>query len=91
MTARGMKQFAVMAMAKGWKKPRYVWCAGTRQLQIFSRRIDAQKCADVMSDPKQPGGKMGFCNQYKDRSHNTPIVVEVDWVVVPVWTETILP
>lgn len=88
MKSRGMKQFAVMAMNRRWSKPRFVWGGQRKRMEIYDSKKHAEARAKEMSDPKQPGGKMLLQMGWEDRSHNTPILAEVDWIVVPIWTET---
>lgn len=79
MQSRGVKQFAVMAMKDGWSKPRFVWTEFTRLL-IFGLKSDASISAQLMNQEKT--------RFVPDDKPDKRIVVR--WIVVPVWTETML-
>lgn len=90
MDSRGLKMFAVMAIREGWKKPRFVWEGQSHQrLHIYQRKRSAQQQAGVMNCTTLPRGKAFFQVGYHDKAHNSPKLIEVEWIVVPVWTESI--
>lgn len=85
---RGIKLYAVMAHKPGWSKPRFVWDGPMlKRLHIYERKLAATRRAKHMSDDKQPGGKQFLQQGWHDKSHNTPKLVEVDWIVCEVWCE----
>lgn len=73
MEPRGMKGFAVVAMKPAWKKPRFCHDHGTTRLLTFSKKEQADIEARRMT--------LERCVFGNDE-------IEVDWIVVPVWTET---
>lgn len=89
MDSRGGKNYAVMAMREGWSKPRFVWeGVGTQRMYIYARKRSAARQAKHMNDTRQPGGKAFFVIGWLDKAHNSPKLIEVEWIVLPVWTET---
>jgi ribosomal 50S subunit-recycling heat shock protein len=78
--------WAVMAMRQGWKKPRFLWNAEqSKRLDIYLSKVGAMKRRNNLED-----WNMELVVGYTDSSHNTPKTVKVDWIVVPVWTETMI-
>jgi hypothetical protein len=80
MRSRGVKQFAVMAMRSSWSKPRFVWMP-SGQLLVFGKKTPASISAALMNEERTgfyPANEPAQC-------------ISVRWIVLPVWTETILP
>lgn len=78
MKSRGKKMFAIMAMRSNWTKPKFVYTPGSGHLLIYDKRIWAQRHQEIMVSS---GGALLTPNGK---------IYQVDWIIVPVWTETIL-
>ncbi len=84
MESRGAKQWAIMAMKDGWKKPRFVFTGAGEDIDrghIFKTRQKANWQARSMNDMK-----VHFFPD--DQSVDYTDGIEVKWIVVPVWVET---
>lgn len=83
LKSRGEKYYAVMAFKEGWKKPRFVW-TGYTQLYIYNKRKYATRQARELRASKDtvfaPQGTEDKCEKWLD----------VKWIVVPVWVETMV-
>jgi hypothetical protein len=74
-----MKHWAVMAMKDGWSKPRFVWHF-SGELMVYPQRKRADIQAKLM---KERGDTFA-------PAENEKLKTFVDWIVVAVWTETML-